>query len=62
MVWRNYVAEHAAFSENEDVEGSPDEAKSAMAGIELQSALDVDVETTLSWATDAIIRSLKHKQ
>lgn len=34
MVWRNYVAEHAALFKSGDVEGFPDDERSAMAGIE----------------------------
>ena len=60
MVWRNYVAEHASFFEDQDVEGIADGKICATAGIEVQPELNIDVGTTLSWATDVILDSLKH--
>lgn len=53
MVWRSYVSVHADFFQNGDVEGVPNEDKCSMA------SLDIGLDETLIWATQAIIHSLK---
>lgn len=60
MVWRNYVAEHASFFKDQDVEGIPDEEKCAAVGVNVLAQLAADAETTLRWATHAILDSLRH--
>ncbi|MCJ1242675.1 ribosylnicotinamide kinase [Varicellaria rhodocarpa] len=59
MVWQNYKTEHATFFHNGDVEGTPNEEICAATGIMVQPTLDASTETTLRWATDAIISSLR---
>ncbi|SPO05780.1 related to M.pneumoniae uridine kinase udk [Cephalotrichum gorgonifer] len=63
IVWPNYAKEHAWLFENGDVEGVPDEEVLEKAGISVQTGLglDVDMETTLEWAVDLIVRELEKK-
>ena len=60
MVWRNYKAEHAAFFHDGDVEGTSNEEICAATGVVVQPMLDAKIETTLRWATDVLISSLRN--
>ena len=63
MVWWNYKTQHASLFQDQDVEGVPNEATCTAAGIVVQPGLDSDAETTVRWATNAIITFLElHKQ
>ncbi|KAI8963373.1 P-loop containing nucleoside triphosphate hydrolase protein [Daldinia sp. FL1419] len=61
VVWPNYVAAHAGLFEGGDVEGTLDEGVLREKGILAQSGkgLDVDMETTFSWAVDELMRALE---
>ncbi|RYP24896.1 hypothetical protein DL767_008520 [Monosporascus sp. MG133] len=60
IVWPNYVASHAWLFEGGDVEGRPDGAVLAREGILAQTdkGVDVDMETTLEWAVETLMRQL----
>lgn len=59
MVWRNYVAAHARFFREGDVQGTVDEQECREAGILVRPGLDVPVEESLGWATREIVDQLK---
>lgn len=61
IVWPNYAEEHAWLFKGGDVEGEPDEEVLDRAGISAQlgRGLDIDMETTLEWAVDLVMRELE---
>lgn len=59
MVWRNYVEQHSEFFEGGDVQGKVDEVRCKDLEVVVQDGIDVDVETTLRWAVDAILEAMR---
>lgn len=59
IVWPNYVAEHQWMFENGDVEGRVKEDVLRDAGIETQAGRDVDMEATLEWAVETLMKNLE---
>jgi nicotinamide/nicotinate riboside kinase len=58
-VWRNYVAAHARYFQDGDVEGEVDEKECRAAGILVKPGLNCAVDDNLEWATREIIQQLK---
>ena len=61
MVWRNYVEQHKDLFEGGDVEGKVNEEICREREIVMQEDMNVQVEDTLVWAVDALIRMLREK-
>jgi nicotinamide/nicotinate riboside kinase len=61
IVWPNYAEAHAWLFEGGNVEGELRRDVLEREGIEAQvgKGLDVDMETTLEWAVDTVMRSLE---
>ena len=61
IVWPNYVDAHAWLFEGGDVEGELKREVLAETGIRAQvgKGLDVDMETTLEWAVETIMKELE---
>ena len=61
IVWPNYVESHAWLFENGHVEGALRAGAVAEQGLLVQQdkGLDVDMETTLEWAVDALMERLE---
>ena len=62
IVWPNYVAYHQWMFENGDVEGKLKEEVLSEWNIKAQGdkGPDVDMETTLEWAVDVLMRDLEN--
>ncbi|KAH6676066.1 nicotinamide riboside kinase 1 [Plectosphaerella plurivora] len=63
IVWPNYVEAHQWLFADSDVQGSLREDVLRKEGILAQvgKGLDVDMETTLEWAVDAVIQELEKR-
>ncbi|KAI2620242.1 P-loop containing nucleoside triphosphate hydrolase protein [Hypomontagnella submonticulosa] len=63
IVWPNYAASHAGLFLEGDVEGALDESVLREKGLLAQvgRGLDVDMETTFTWAVDVLMRELEEK-
>ncbi|KKA30822.1 hypothetical protein TD95_005058 [Thielaviopsis punctulata] len=60
IVWPNYVQAHAWLFKDGDVQGEIDTDKAQENNIKVQSdGLDVDMETTLSWAVEQVIATIE---
>ncbi len=61
IVWPNYVDSHKWLFHDDDVEGQPNQDVVAEKDIEVQlgKGLDIDMETTLRWAVDTVMRRLE---
>jgi nicotinamide/nicotinate riboside kinase len=60
IVWPNYVQDHAFLFNDGDVEGSMSEAAKAESGIKCQDGpADADMETTLRWAVETVMKDLE---
>lgn len=64
IVWPNYVEDHKWMFENEDVEGNfkEDVLKEWKILCQTEKGPDVDMETTLKWAVDTLMRQLEERQ
>lgn len=59
IVWPNYVEDHKWMFEDEDVEGRLREDVMKDAGIKShEGGIDVDMETTLKWAVEILMKDL----
>lgn len=61
IVWPNYAEAHAWMFKDGDAEGRLDGAALAAKEIRAQlgQGLDVDMETTLEWAVDVVMKDLE---
>lgn len=61
IVWPNYAEEHKWLFEDGNVEGQLKPDVLAQTGIQAQlgKGLDIDMETTLEWAVETIMKSLE---
>ena len=62
IAWPNYVNEHKALFENEDVEGVPLWDLCERMEIAMQPQLDMEVEQILRWAVACIPKALEGRQ
>jgi nicotinamide/nicotinate riboside kinase len=59
IVWPNYVEDHKWMFESDDVEGNFKDGVLKETGIRCQEGkLDVDMETTLTWAVETLMEQL----
>jgi nicotinamide/nicotinate riboside kinase len=61
IVWPNYVLEHQWMFENGDVEGKlkDDVLTECKINTQADKGLDVDMETTLNWAVETLMKELE---
>ncbi len=61
IVWPNYVRDHRWMFENGDVEGKMKDnvIKESKIQAQLDKGPDVDMETTLKWAVETLMRELE---